>query len=81
MTHRNRPLLRLGMLLALVLSAAGCSSAPTRWLVPQQVAIPPLPTEARQESTPAICLPTCSAGLAIELQSLRELQIVPESQD
>ncbi|EJO30529.1 hypothetical protein QWC_17117 [Achromobacter marplatensis] len=81
MMLRNRPLLRLGMLLALVMSAAGCSSAPTRWLTPQQVAIPPLPTEARQERTPSICSPTCSAALATKLQSLRELRTVPESLD
>lgn len=81
MLLRNRLLLQRGMLLALVLSAAGCSSAPTRWLVPQQVAMPPLPTEGRQERTPSICLPTCSAGLASELKNLRALQTAPASQD
>ncbi len=79
MMLRNWPLLRLGMLLALVMSAAGCSSAPTRWLAPQQVAIPPLPTEARQGPTPSICSPTCSDALANELRNLRELPTVPAS--
>ena len=81
MMHRNWPLLRLGLLLALMVSAAGCSSAPTRWLAPQQVAIPLLPTEARQGPTPSICSPTCSDGLAFELKNLRELRIAPGSLD
>ena len=79
MMLRNRPHLRRGMLLALMLSVAGCSSGPMRWLMPQQVAIPPLPTEARQVPTPSICSPTCSDGLASELNSLRELRTVPAS--
>ncbi|MDF2861333.1 MAG: 57, gp57 [Achromobacter mucicolens] len=81
MTHRKWPLLRRGMLLVLVLSAAGCSSASTRWLAPQQVAIPPLPTEARQGPTPSICSPTCSAGLASELERLQKLRTEPASPD
>ena len=81
MMLKNRPLLRLLMLLALVLTVAGCSSAPTRWLLPQPAAIPPLPTEARQGPTPSICLPTCSAGLASELKSLQKLQTAPGPRD
>ncbi len=81
MKHRKWPLLRQAMLLVLVLSAAGCSSAPTRWLAPQQVAIPPLPSEARQGPTPSICSPTCSDALASELKSLQELRTVPALQD
>ena len=81
MMPRTKPLARLLMLLVCVLSATGCAPAPTRWLAPQLPETPPLPTEARQGPTPSICLPTCSAGLAAELRSLRELQTVPESQD
>lgn len=81
MMPRNKPLLRLPMLLVFVLSLAGCAPAQTRWLAPQSPEIPPLPTEARQGSTPSICLPTCSAGLATELQSLQELRTVPASRD
>ncbi|SUV67888.1 Uncharacterised protein [Bordetella avium] len=71
-------LLRLLMPLALVMSVTGCAPAQTRWLVPQQIEIPPLPTEARQGPLAPICSPTCSAGLAIELRSLQQLQTVPE---
>lgn len=78
---RNRPLPRLLMLLALVMSATGCVPAPTRWLAPQSPEIPPLPTEARQEPLPSICSPTCSAALSIELKRLRALQTVPASPD
>lgn len=48
---------------------------------PQSPVVPPLPTEARQGPTPSICSPTCSAALATELRSLRELQTVPASPD
>lgn len=78
---KNRPLPRLLMLLALVLSVTACTSAPTRWLAPQLPETPPLPTEGRQEPLPSICLPTCSAALSTELKRLRALQTVPASQD
>lgn len=81
MMQRNRPLLRLLMVLALLLSATGCAPTQTRWLVPQSPEIPPLPTEARQGQAAPICLPTCSARLATELRSLRELQTVPAARD
>ncbi len=81
MMRRNKQRLRPLMLLALVLSVTGCVSARTRWLAPQSSEIPPLPTEARQGPLPSICSPTCSAGLATELKSLRELQTAPESLD
>lgn len=81
MTPRNKPLPRLLVLLALVLSTTGCATVPTRWLAPQAAEIPPLPTEARQEPMPSICSPTCSDGLASELKNLRELQTAPGSQD
>ncbi len=78
MMQRSWQMLLSLMLLALVQSVAGCSSVPTRWLPSQQAAIPPLPSEARQEPTPLICSPTCSTGLASELKNLRELQTVPD---
>ncbi len=81
MMPRSKPLLRLLMPLVFVLSLVGCAPAQTRWLTPQPPEIPPLPTEARQEPTPSICSPTCSAGLATDLQSLRELRTVPASPD
>ncbi|CAB3715370.1 hypothetical protein DFP87_1274 [Achromobacter marplatensis] len=81
MKQLNKPLPQLLTRLALVLSVTGCAPAQTRWLAPQSPAIPPLPTEARQEPLPSICSPTCSAGLATELQSLRELQIAPALRD
>ncbi len=81
MMQRNKPLLRLLMLPTLVLSIAGCSSTPTRWLAPQSIAIPPLPSEARQDPLPSTCSPSCSAALASELQNLRLLRTVPGSQD
>ena len=81
MMPRHKPLLRLLMPLAFVLSLVGCAPAQTRWLTPQPSEIPSLPTEARQGPTPSICLPTCSAGLAAELQSLRKLRTVPVPQD
>lgn len=81
MMPRNRPLPRLLMLLAFVLSVTGCAPTQTRWLAPQSPENPPLPSEARQGEPPSICSPTCSAGLATELQSLQELRTVPESRD
>ncbi len=81
MMPKGKQWLRLLTLTALVLSATGCSNAPTRWQLPQSVAIPPLPTEARQGPIPLICSPTCSAALANELRSLRELRMVPASPD
>ena len=81
MMPKNRPLLRLLMLPALVLSVTACAPAQTRWLAPRSAEIPPLPAEARQEVTPLICSPTCSAGLATALQSLRKLRTVPGSRD
>ncbi len=75
--HEKRPPLRPLMLLVFVASLAGCAPAQTRWLAPQLTAIPPLPQEARQEPAPSICLPTCSAGLAVELRSLQELRTAP----
>lgn len=53
----------------------------TRWLAPKPPEIPPLPTEARQGPVPSIFSATCSAALATELQSLRELQTVPVLRD
>ncbi len=79
--QRNKPLSQWLMLFALVTSATGCSSAPTLWLAPQPIEIPPLPSEARQDLTPSICSPTCSDGLASELKNLQELQTVRASQD
>ncbi|SSW71962.1 hypothetical protein AVE30378_04858 [Achromobacter veterisilvae] len=81
MMPRTKPLPRLLMLLACVLSMTGCAPASTRWLTPQPPEIPALPKEAQQGPTPSICLPTCSAGLAVELKSLRELQTAPASRD
>lgn len=81
MMPKNKPRPQLLMLLVFVLSATGCAPASPRWLTPQQVEIPPLPSEARQGATPSICSPTCSAGLATELRSLRELQTAPVSPD
>jgi hypothetical protein len=81
MMRRNKQRPRPLMLLVLVLNVTGCASAPTRWLAPQSPEIPPLPMEARQGPLPSICSPTCSAGLATELKSLRELRTAPISPD
>ncbi|SPU54092.1 Uncharacterised protein [Bordetella trematum] len=76
MKPKNWPQMRLLMVCAPILAA--CAPAQTRWLVPQPIETPPLPTEARQGPPVPICLPTCSAGLAAELQSLHPLQTVHE---
>ncbi|CUK22876.1 Uncharacterised protein [Achromobacter xylosoxidans] len=81
MMPRNKPLMRLLTLLALVLSVTACAPTQTRWLTPQSAEIPRLPSEARQGPLPSICSPTCSAALSIELRRLRELQTVPASPD
>lgn len=81
MMPRNKPLLRLLMLLALGVISTGCAPAQIRWLEPQPVEIPRLPPEARQEPLPSICSPTCSAALSIELKHLQELQTAPASRD
>ncbi|MNT39512.1 hypothetical protein D3C72_1757640 [compost metagenome] len=81
MMPKNKPLPRLLMLLALVMSVTACAPTQTRWLAPQPAEIPPLPSEARQGPLPSICSPTCSAALSIELKGLRSLQTVPASPD
>lgn len=81
MRLKEWPPLRPLMLLALALSATGCTPTQTRWLAPQSPEIPMLPMEARQGPAPSICLPTCSAGLAAELKRLQKLRTAPASPD
>ncbi len=57
-------LLCLMLLLCVVLVSACASNSPQHVPVAVQAAkVPPLPPQARQPTPPAICQPTCSAGL------------------
>ena len=80
MTHKNK-LLRLPlMLLPLMTLLAGCAhELPSYHADPP--AVPVLPVEARQPTPPAICLPTCSAGLMRLREELLSLPIEAEQQD
>lgn len=62
MMPRNRPPLRLLMLIAPVLLLSACASKSPVSVPPAE--IPPLPAEARvsQVPTPSICSSGCSAG-------------------
>ncbi len=79
-THRKRsPLLPL-MLLPLMTLLAGCAhESPNYHADPP--AVPVLPVEARQPTPPAICLPSCSAGLMRLREELLNLPIEAERQD
>lgn len=74
-----KPLLKLAMprlillLLALLVSACACkpnNSPPPPVL---QARVPPLSKQARQPPTPSECLPSCSAGLTLERESLLKM--------
>jgi hypothetical protein len=75
--HRPKHALPPLTLLALVTLLTACSVAP-KSLPPsapippviQPPQTPPLPAEARQPPTPALCSPSCSEGLRKRLQSL-----------
>lgn len=71
MPATNRPSTAV-LLIVLPLLVMGCASAPQPLppLVVAPPAIPPLPQEARQPQALAICLPTCSDGLARLLEAL-----------
>lgn len=66
---RRRPgaSLSLLMLLALGLLLTGCGSL---LQVPASSTVPPLPPQARQPATEAICSPSCSGALSTWLESL-----------
>ena len=80
MTHKTR-LQRLPlMLLPLMTLLAGCAhESPSYHAAPPVV--PVLPVEARQPTPPAICLPSCSAGLMRLREELLNLPIEAEQQD
>lgn len=67
------------MLLCAALLLTACASPPP--LLPPvmlpEAQIPPLPPQARQPVPPAICLPTCSAGLARLLDQLASTLMPP----
>lgn len=74
---KPKPALQLLTLLALGTLLTACSvapkSSPPSAPIPpaiQPFQIPPLPAEARQPPTPALCSPSCSEGLRKRLQSL-----------
>jgi len=62
--------LRWLMLAALLLLLMACATQPPPVVVPPPT-IQPLPQAARQPPVPAICSPTCSAALEIELRRLQ----------
>ena len=76
MNRKNR-LMRQGLTLLLpMLLLSGCMSKPDAWPhVPvSAVALPPLPTEARQPEPPTpLCLPNCSRGLTEQRGSWLQL--------
>lgn len=60
------------IVLALTLTACALPQRPQAPAVVPQAEIPPLPPQARQPPVPAMCSPTCSAGWARLVQSLRQ---------
>jgi hypothetical protein len=68
MSHRNRLHAFALMLLVLVLLFGGCGTVLPR-LVPVQAPVPQLPSEARQPEPIPLCLPSCSKGLEMLLDS------------
>ena len=79
-THRKRLRQLPLMLLPLMTLLAGCAhESPSYHADPP--AVPVLPVEARQPIPPAICLPSCSAGLMRLRGELLSLPIEAEQQD
>ena len=63
------------MLAALLLSLAGCQTLPepSPPSVTPAPRVPALPPQARQPEPPALCLPSCSAGLMTLRESLQHM--------
>ncbi len=79
-THKTRSPRLLLMLLPLMTLLSGCAhESPCYHAGPP--AVPVLPVEARQPTPPAICLPSCSAGLMRLREELLNLPIEAERQD
>ena len=66
----TRPLRRALLPLALLLLLLGCGHDSLLLKPVPGPEIPPLPAAARQPEPPALCVPTCSAGLQTLLDSL-----------
>ena len=81
MQNNRLPGLKLTLLLPMLLLTA-CASKPSDWQHEQvsAPAIPTLPSEARQQPSPAWCSPTCSAGLTKERASWQQLMTEREPQ-
>ncbi len=76
MNLKNRLMQRVLMLLPLTLLLSACMSKPDAWQHEpvSAVALPPLPTEARQPEPPTpLCLPSCSKGLTEQRGSWLQL--------
>lgn len=74
---------RVLMPMLLLTLASGCahnSAPPLPAAVVAPAAIPALPVQARQPTPPAICLPTCSAGLMRLRMELLDMLMKPEQQ-
>lgn len=82
MPNNRLPGQRLMLLLPMLLLTA-CAAQPIVWQQEQVSApvIPQLPSQARQQPSPAWCSPTCSAGLTRERGSWQRLMTVQEPQD
>ena len=77
MPRKNLKKPALTLLLPLLL-LTGCASESSSYSPPVAPAqIPPLPAEARQEPTPAICLPTCSTNLSNAIETWQKSLILP----
>ena len=73
MPPKSKPFISIGTALVIVLlwSLAGCKTPPAP-LPPapvRSVQIPPLPSYARQPTTPSVCWPTCLDALTHERES------------
>ena len=80
MTHKKKSLRLPLMLLPLMTLLAGCAhESPSYHAAPP--AVPVLPMEAIQPTPPAICLPSCSAGLMRLREELLSLPIEAERPD
>lgn len=66
---------RAPMLLLLTALLTACASTSPAW----RASVPPLPPSARQEPSPALCLPSCSAGWKRLVESLQQTPTAPAS--
>lgn len=79
MQPKPKPMPMRALLLLPALLLTGCAAQPPPTRQVQPPAVPPLPAIARQPKPSPVCLPSCSEGLRIELQSWPIWQTEPKA--